>query len=322
MALAGFSAGSAERMELGRPGEYSGMCDASAAAPVGTNLFIAASDEDNILRVYRRDSFGAPVQSQDLNAFLEIRGKSPEADLEAAAGIGERVFWIGSHGRNRNAKERLNRCRFFATDVRLDAAGSVSILPVGKPYKNLLTDFLSDPRLSGFDLDRADDKAPKDAEGLNIEGLAAAADGGLLIGFRNPIPHGKALVVPLLNPDHVVNGERAKLGAPVLLDLDGLGIRDMVFYEGKYIIIAGSYHGGGKFKLFRWNGAQDPPVPIKVNHLNQYNPEGIIVYPDKGLREFQLVSDDGERIIDGVIGKQIKDPAKQKFRSFWVQARE
>jgi hypothetical protein len=32
--------------------------------------------------------------------------------------------------------------------------------------------------------------------GLNIEGLAATPDGQLLIGFRNPLSEGKALLLP------------------------------------------------------------------------------------------------------------------------------
>ena len=38
-----------------RPAQYSGMADASGAVPVSSNLFVVASDEDNILRLYRSD---------------------------------------------------------------------------------------------------------------------------------------------------------------------------------------------------------------------------------------------------------------------------
>src|SRR6266704_2712709 len=85
--------------EITRPAQYSGMADASGAVPVSSNLFVAASDEDNILRLYRSDRSGAPLKQFDCNAFLELHGKNLEADLEAAARIGDRAFWIGSHGR-------------------------------------------------------------------------------------------------------------------------------------------------------------------------------------------------------------------------------
>ncbi len=126
----------------------------------------------------------------------------------------------------------------------------------------------------------------------------------------------------MLNPDEVVQGKLARLGDPILLDLDGLGIRDMAFYEGTYVIIAGSYASGGPFEFYRWRGVGSDPQRVKIKHLNRYNPEAIIIYPDKGLREIQVLSDDGERLIDGVPGKLIKDPARQLFRSFWLTTQE
>lgn len=315
----GLGAQAGERMQIVRPAEYTGMCDASAAAALGSDLFVAASDENNTLRVYQRERPGPPVKSLNLDTFLQISRKSPEADLEAVARLGDRLFWIGSHGRNKNAKERLNRCRFFATDVLTGPTGDITLAPVGKPYKNLLRDLTADPRLARFELERAEDRAPKDIEGLNIEGLAVTPEGRLLIGFRNPIPESHALVVPLLNPNEVVMGSRAELGPPLLLDLGGQGIRDMICFQGTYLILAGSYRGGGEFRLYRWAGGTALPEQITVDGLSEYNPEAMILYPGKGVSEVQVLSDDGERVIDGIPGKQIKDPARRKFRSFWLR---
>ena len=140
----------------------------------------------------------------------------------------------------------------------------------------------------------------------------------MLIGFRNPIFQGKAIVIPLLNPNGLLEGNRAQLGGAMELDLGGLGIRDMTLYQTTYLIIAGSYRGGGEFRLFKWSGGASMPQQVQVEHLNRYNPEAIIIYPDKGLREFQVLSDDGERLIDGIPGKQIKEPERKRFRSFWL----
>ena len=176
--------------------------------------------------MYRSDRGGPPIKEFDCNAFLEVQGKSLEADLEAGARIGDRVFWMGSHGRNKHGKERSNRCRFFATDIRV-AGGEVTLTPVGKPYKDLLDDLVRDPRFDSFHLADAAQFTPKAADALNIEGLSATPDGHLLIGFRNPIPQGKALLIPLLNPNEVVDGKTARFGPAILLDLGGLGIRDI-----------------------------------------------------------------------------------------------
>src|SRR5262249_15274180 len=160
-----------------------------------SNLFAVACDEDNVLRVYRRDQGGPPVQQFDFNAFLEVEGKSLEVDLEAAARMGDRIYWIGSHGRNRNGKERLNRGRLFARDIA-EHDQTVSLTPAGKPFKGLLPALIDDHRFASFHFARAARRAPKEPGALNIEGLTATADGHLLIGFRSPIPKGQALLVP------------------------------------------------------------------------------------------------------------------------------
>ena len=98
--------------------EYSGMCDASAAVALDKDIFIVASDEDNILRIYRRGE-PAATQSIPLDAFLEVDPDHAEADLEGATRIGGTIYWISSHGQNRDGKERPNRHRLFATTLAI-----------------------------------------------------------------------------------------------------------------------------------------------------------------------------------------------------------
>lgn len=50
---------------------YRGTCDASAAVRMSATLFVSASDEDYILRVYDRTVPGMPSATFDLAAFLE-----------------------------------------------------------------------------------------------------------------------------------------------------------------------------------------------------------------------------------------------------------
>jgi hypothetical protein len=305
-----------EKSALLRPTLYSGEGDASGAVAVTSNLFLVADDEDNSLRLYRNDMGGPPIKEFDCNAFLEVRGKSLEADLEAGARIGDRAFWIGSHGRNKNGKERPNRCRLFATDLSV-AGGEVMVTPVGKPYKGLLDDLIRDWRFEPFHFAAAARLMPKEAEALNIEGLSATPEGHLLIGFRNPIPEGKALLIPLLNPNEVVQGKTALFDPAIELDLGGLGIRDIAYAEGTYIISAGPYHGGGPFRFYRWSGPGTEPERILVEDLGDYHPEAIIIYPDKGLRELQILSDDGKRVVDDISNRDL--PMRQRtFRSFWI----
>ncbi len=130
---------------------YYGLCDASAAAILDADHFAVGDDEDNIIRVYHRRAGVLPVFSLDVSPFLEADPENPEADLEGAARLGDWIYWITSHGRNRKGEDSPGRQRFFAV------AGSVRdglarLDPVGMPYKRLLDDLLADPRLERFDL--------------------------------------------------------------------------------------------------------------------------------------------------------------------------
>jgi hypothetical protein len=93
---------------------HTGMCDASAAVPLGPDHFAVANDEDNIIRVYRA---GPPVRRVNLAPFLRLSRKSAELDLEGAVRIGDRVYWITSHGRNEKGRDQPSRRHFFATDI-------------------------------------------------------------------------------------------------------------------------------------------------------------------------------------------------------------
>src|SRR5262249_59604933 len=95
--------------------------DGSAAADVGGGFFVGATDEDNELRLY--DVKGGP-SAKTLDVGIEAAVKSAlglkkikECDLEGAAKIGNLIFWIGSHGRNKDAKEEKERQGPFAAQT-------------------------------------------------------------------------------------------------------------------------------------------------------------------------------------------------------------
>lgn len=291
-----------------------GMCDASAVVLAGDALFIVADDEDNVLRVYSRTQGGAAVGRKDLSGFLQLESGLPEVDLEGAAPLGDRVYWISSHARNKDGKDRPNRRRFFATTLT-QTNGTVVIDPVGRPYLNLLTDLLQDPRLRPFQLAAAARRAPKSMNALNIEGLCATPEGHLWIGFRNPVPQGRALLVPLLNPAELLEGKAARFGDPLLLDLGGLGIRSLARAGDRYLIIAGSYDGGGPSHLFEWSGKGDAPRRLSLAGLSGLNPEAIESFTLNGAEHLFVVSDDGTLKIGGEECKAVKDPNLKYFRA-------
>lgn len=278
---------------------YCDACDASAAVRIGSSsYFAAASDEDNVLRVYDRNRAGVPVARLDVTEFLRPdEAKGTEADLEGAAMLGNRIYWIGSHGRNSKGKQRPMRQRLFATTVRETRQG-LKLVPAGEPYADLLDDLFDCKALKRFDLRDAARRAPEEAGGLNIEGLSTTPAGELLIGFRNPIPDGKALVVSLANPADVVDGKaRASVGLAAELDLGGRGIRAMEFIMATrtYLVVAGSCNDVRDFAMYHWAGTPEAtPERLKVEGLDDLNPEELMVSGSDPLGLLvDLFSDDG-----------------------------
>ncbi|RZL45303.1 MAG: DUF3616 domain-containing protein, partial [Variovorax sp.] len=183
------------------PGEsYAGMAEASAAVALDERHFAVAEDECNTLLVYARGQampVGKPI---DLAAFLKTEDKA--SDIEGGASVGDVVYWISSHSLPKSGKPRKWRKQFFATTVSRSTSVP-TLYPHGQPYTGLLDDMVKARPLRDLKLADAARRLPEQPGGLNIEGLAAGKDGGLLIGFRNPLIAGKAPVVPLKNPAEV-----------------------------------------------------------------------------------------------------------------------
>ena len=279
---------------------YGEACDASAAVQLDDERhFVAATDDDNVLRVYDSHTPGLPVARLDVTSFLEPDDPEHlEADLEGAARIGDRIYWIGSHGRSSSAKPRKIRRRLFAT--RLVAhTGGVRLETIGVPYRSLLRDLRASTVFEPFGLSEAAERAPEEPGGLNIEGLAPTADGDLLVGFRNPIPEGRALLVRVHAPHTLVEDAEAsaRLSVGGWLDLGGRGIRaiDPLPSRG-YVIVAGTCDDSKDFALYLWSGMPDEPPRVVAADLDGLNPEELIVRAvDEQTVVLTLFSDDGTK---------------------------
>jgi hypothetical protein len=291
---------------------YAGPCDASAAVALDADHFVVGDDERNTLHVYRRGRAQA-VGLLPLSKFLNTRADE-ESDIEGAAVIGSRIYWITSHGRNSRGKAHQSRHRLFATEIV--PGHPPTLKPVGEPYTDLLDDIRDAEGLKPYKLGKAAHLAAEADGGFNIEGLAATPDGQLLIGFRNPVPQGRALLVPLQNPAEVVNRRRARLGAPIELDLGQRGIRSIELIGSSYLIVAGPPGDIGSFALYRWSGQPGAAAtPVAGVDLKDLRPEAVFAIPQ--TTAVQLLSDDGGVKIAGVECKKL--PAdRQTFRSLIV----
>ena len=321
---------------------HGGPCNASTGLSMGPGLFVVGDNGEKppvTLRLYRSGQAGPPVGEGTIaaRAVAPVNDGHPELDLEASARIGPLAYWLGSHGAaagngkagkgdGQVGEPRPNRQRLFATTLGLRAGNdgktiSLTVEPVGRPYTTLIEELSSDPRYARFNLEAAAHLPAKVKGGLNIEGLAATPSGTLLIGFRNPLSEGKALLVPLTNPNAVMTGEKAVFGDPVLLDLGGLGVRSLERVNGNLLIVAGPAEGSkGKSSpsaLYRWSGQFESPA-VKLRSFDAvsggaFNAEALLVDGDSLV----VLSDDGNLERDGHACQDLP-PAKQGFRELRI----
>ena len=300
--------------------EYIGLCEASAGAFLDDKHFVVASDETNILQLYER---GKPerIGGIDLTGFTA----HDKSDLEGAAVIGDRVYWISSHSLNKSKKIK-GRAVFFATKIG-QANGKPTLTGIGK-----VVETLRDPLATAAGID---------ANAINIEALAATPEGGLLIGLRAPLlvetdetdedkGKEKAIVISLKNPAAVVEGSPPVFGDVFKIFLDGRGLRSMDLIgnaPARYVIVAGPVKDGPGFAIYRWAGPSSDsqkkvPRPEKSNsqtNLSGLTPEGAMAVPGQNL--VQLLSDDKEFVkgVECSDEDEQKTPiAKRKFRSIDV----
>lgn len=214
---------------------------------------------------------------------------------------------------------KASRLRFFVTRVVGDGEAAKVEPPATAPYAGLLQALVADPRFEPLARADAAGLPPKAAGGLNIEGLAATPEGGLLIGFRNPLPAGKAMLVPLLNPAAVVDGTaQPQFGDTILLDLGQRGVRSIEWIRGRYVIAAGPFgaEGGGEpgsdFALFTWSGrAGETAMRVPRVVLGDLKPEALFEMP--GTSRVHVLSDDGAACKQGKVSAK-----KRRFRGIVV----
>lgn len=304
---------------------FHGTCDASGAIPLNNRQFMVADDEDNVLRVYDAYLGGEPVAVFDLAEKLtrkirldefEYTGSpnlKKELDLEAATRIGDVSYWLTSHGRNARGKRSDERFQLLALrhDEQYDR-----IELLGQPYERLLDDLAAHPAYKDLRLEEAAKHPAESAYGINIEGMTARNDGAVFIGFRNPAPQGRALIVVLRNPQEVVMGGTADFGEVFRLDLGGLGVRGLSSWNGIYIIAAGDRADGEASSLYVWLGDHRPAVQLAAPLPADFNTEAFFTSPDG--EAFMALSDDGGRLVNGRACKRLKDPQLKSFRGVWL----
>jgi len=266
------SAGSTTNLQ-----RYNGICEPSGGAFIDARRFAVASDESNVIRIF---DLGSPAiaASVDLKAFTGYE----KSDLEGAAVRGDIVYWSASQSQSSGGKDKKRKVVFATRIVRSN--GSATLEPTGVVREDLKPYLV---KLSG-----------STDENINVEGLAATPDGGLLFGFRNLVGD-KAAVVKLKHADVVLAAKTnpPEFGDTVMLDLEGRGIRSLERVGERYLIVAGkpADEADIDYALYWWDG--EPGDSAKAwetqPNLAGLDPEVAIVRQDGTA--LQIISDDGDR---------------------------
>lgn len=337
--------------------------DASGAAAVDSNYMFVADDESNIIRLYHRKQSGRELYALDVESAV---GASSESDLEGSSlsvkfNTGKRVYWIGSLGNNKSGELRPDRNKVIATDITGDSSNAtLSVKSYSNQFRNALIAW-GNTQGWNFTAAAASGMVPKRMDGFNVEGLSITPGGDTAyIGFRAPCVPVKgitptaanrkyAIIAPVTNFETILNGNgnvntASLTGEPILFDLDGLGIRSIERTgDGKYVIVAGLYTGGGSPAVYLWDGVvpfNPGKTPITVNSpvsklvkLNVAGLQGLVQvsangdaegHPEAMIAEtngdkllIDLISDNGsvDYYNDGTEAKDLDEDAFKKFRS-------
>ncbi len=322
------------------PATTAGSSDASAGIALDASYMVVGDDEGNVLRVYPRGG-GVAIKEWEFGSLL---GLSKELDLEAGTRIGNTLYFTGSHSNKSDGSEADNREHLFAVEV--SGTGANTEFTFKGSYGGLETQLTTWDRTNahgkganyyGFVASSADKVPPESAAGFSIEGMAATADGQLLLGFRAPLAsaqlRNRALIIPITNPAAMVAGTAPALGAPIELNLGGRGIRDMQRTDdGKFLILAGPPVKADpavntNFAFFVWDGPGTTVVQQLDNVLdNLLRSTGgsfeTLVSPTSTAQgtTVQLLQDNGDTIWPGK-GSVSKDLpfADQQFQGNTVK---
>lgn len=141
----------------------------------------------------------------------------------------------------------------------------------GSKRGNDLTAILAEDRHLGRFM-----RIPSKDNGFDIEGLAVGRDDRVFLGLRGPVLRGWAVVLeiklaPSLRDNHelelnAVGPSENPLYRKHLIDLDGLGIRDLCVQGDDLLVLAGpTMELDGPVKVFRWRGGANAVREHVVN---------------------------------------------------------
>ena len=255
------------------------------------HLWLGGDEGTSIHRMTRDASgnFGSHTIFELKDTLKLPAAAKEEIDIEGLDVDGGYLWLIGSHsGKRKKAEadksttENLDRLatieaegnRYTLARVPLDESGRpvpkhrglTAARLKGDENGNLLTKALRVDRHVGRFLPHVPEDesigVPSKDNGFDVEGLAVAGN-RVFVGLRGPVLRGWAIVVELrviaASDDTLTLDAIGAAGEPYLkhfLQLDGLGIRDLVIHDNDLLVLAGpSMDLDGPVFIYRWKEA-------------------------------------------------------------------
>lgn len=235
---------------------------------------------------------GKTTFERTLSHRLRMAFEVPLVDLEAITqGPDGYYYAITSHHRNKKGERQNDREQLLRFRIENN-----SIVDTGV-YPNLMEAFVTADILG-----EVDEHGKGGLFNLNIEAMSFDKQQRLMLGLRDPQIKGKSIIVILENPVAIFERKETAriLGKPVLLDLQGGGIRAMVYDAelGGYLLSNEVFgeNNARHSQLMYWDGNHlHQPKRIAIPILNDMrNIEGIAPVIIQDEKYILLVSDNGD----------------------------
>ena len=258
----------------------------SAVALHGKNLWVGGDEGSSVHRFSTGAGPGFGEQrSFDLALLLQLPSPDAEIDIEGMD-VAEGYLWlVGSHSLKRKKPKRgdpdadnIKRMAKLESDGNRFTLGRVPIVPKGDEFGlatsfgslsaarlkgngkgNKLTQALAkDPHLAAYVPSDSDTKGrgiPGKDNGLDVEGIAASGN-QVFLGLRGPVLRGWAIVLEVVLEDAGSCELRLASYKKHFLQLQGLGVRDLVLRGEDLLILAGpTMDLDGPVHVFCWHEA-------------------------------------------------------------------
>lgn len=304
------------------------MLDLSAAVRIGATLFLG-SDEGVAIERLGLDATGWVSRGRIKLADCLGIELADEADIEGLAQDDDWLWVLGSHARTRpklkkrdderldlqtyaDLKDTRERCLLARLPLAPDRQHPELLEPVDRAddrraqllkqtkHGNALARTLArDPLIAPFT------RIPAKEGGVDLEGIAVAFP-RVALGMRGPVIQSYAV---LLEFEVKERGKSLTINGPIykrMLDLEGLGIRDLKRIGDDLLILAGPTTAlDGPCAVYRWRGwIGEPPAhkhmvclhrPERIIELGfgrgDDHPEALAIMGDAGDRQLLVICD-------------------------------